>query len=297
MLNYKHLRYFWMVARSGSIARAAEELHLAPNSISSQLSEFETAIGVELFRRAGRGLELTDAGRRILVYAEEIFAVGDELMKAVRSEDSLRTQTLRIGIADSVSKSVSYRLISPLLNLTEPFRLLCREGQFSQLLADLSIHQLDLIIADRTIPHNLNVRCYAHLLRDSGVSLFGTKRLASTYCANFPKIREGAPLLLPGEDVAIHPQLMRWLQSNAVHPRIVGEFDDSALMKTFGRGGAGLFFAPSVISKEICAQYGVVEAGRVPGINEQIYAITTERKISHPAVAHIRNSAQGDLND
>lgn len=294
-LNYKHLRYFWMVARSGSIARAAGELHLSPNSISSQLSEFEAALGVKLFRRVGRGLEMTDAGRRILVYAGEIFAVGDELMNAVLSEDSFRTQPLRIGIADSLSKSVSYRLIKPLLELAEPVRLVCREGQLSRLLADLSIHQLDLIITDRTIPHNLNVRCYAHLLGASGIAMFGTKKLASRYCRNFPKEFDGAPLLLPGEDVAIRPQLMHWMQTKAIRPRIVAEFDDSALMKTFGRGGAGFFFAPTAISGEICAQYGVVEVGNIPGITEQIYAITTERKISHPAIVTLQNTAQESL--
>lgn len=294
-LNYKHLRYFWLVARSGSIARAAGELHLSPNSISSQLSEFEAALGVKLFRRVGRGLEMTDAGRRILVYAEEIFSVGDELMNAVLSEDSFRTQSLRIGIADSLSKSVSYRLIKPLLELAEPVRLTCREGQLSRLLADLSIHQLDLIITDRTIPHNLNVRCYAHLLGASGIAMFGTKKLTSRYCKNFPKEFEGAPLLLPGEDVAIRPQLMHWMQTKAIRPRIVAEFDDSALMKTFGRGGAGFFFAPTAISDEICAQYDVVEAGKIPGITEQIYAITTERKISHPAIVALQNTAQENL--
>jgi LysR family transcriptional activator of nhaA len=294
-LNYKHLRYFWQVARSGSIARAAEDLHLAPNSISSQLSEFEAAIGVKLFRRVGRGLEMTDAGRRVFVYAEEIFAVGDELMRAVLNEDSLRTESLRIGVADSVSKSMSFRLIKPLLDLAEPLRLSFREGQLSRLLADLSIHQLDLIITDRSIPHNLNVRCYAHMLGESGISMFGTKRLAAKYCKNFPNHLNGAPILLPGEDVAIRPQLMHWMQANAIRPRIIGEFDDSALMKTFGRGGAGLFFAPSAIATEICAQYGVVEAGNIAGISEQIYVVTTERKISHPAVVLIHNTARDSL--
>ena len=290
-LNYKHLRYFWMVAKSGSIARAAEQLHLAPNSISSQISELETALAVELFRRQGRGLELTEMGRRVLSYADEIFAAGDQLLEAIRDQDSVKSQVLRVGIADSVSKVVTYRLIQPALSQEYAVRLICREGRLDSLLADLSVHRLDLVFADRQMPQQLNVRGYSHLLGESAVSLLASPRLVKKHGRKFPTLLDGAPLLIPGDDVAIRGPLTRWLREHNLHPKIVGEFDDSALMKTFGHAGAGMFFAPSVIASEICEQYGVQELGRIDSVVEQVYLITTEKKISHPLMLEIRNSA------
>lgn len=293
-LNFKHLRYFWMVAKTGSIASAASQLHLTPHSISGQLSEFSVSLGVELFRRSGRGLELTDAGRRILSYAEEIFTISDELLAALHDPKAIKTLPFRVGIADSVSKSVAYRLVEPALKLDEPVRLICREGRLAALLAELAIHRLDMIIADRPMPTNVNVRGYSHLLGQSDLTVFGTKRLARQLSGNFPASLDNAPFLLPGEDATVRPKLLKWLESNNLRPHIVGEFDDSALMKSFGHAGAGVFVAPSAIAEDVCDQYKVARIGRIESVLEQLYAITTERRISHPAIVAISRSARRD---
>jgi LysR family transcriptional activator of nhaA len=294
-LNFKHLRYFWMVARTGSIARAAEQLHLTPQSISGQLSGFEKTLGVALFRHAGRNLELTDAGRRILSYAEEIFAIGDELLDVLHDQKSVKALPFRVGIADCVSKQVAYRLVEPALKLEETVRLVCREGRLASLLAELAIHRLDMIIADRPMPANLNVRGYSHLLGESGLSVFGAAGLATALSGGFPALLDQAPFLLPGEDVAIRPKLIQWLDRCDLRPRIVGEFDDSALMKAFGQAGAGLFVAPTAIVTHVCEQYKVVELGRIDSVVEQLYAITTERRLTHPAIVAISKAARQDV--
>ena len=291
-LNFKHLRYFWMVAKTGSIARAATQLHLTPQSISGQLSEFSSTLGVELFRRTGRNLELTDAGRRILSYAENIFTTGDELLAALRDHSAKKILPFHVGIADNVSKSVAYRLVEPALALEEPVHLLCREGRLAALLADLAIHRLDLIIADRVMPTNLNVRGYSHLLGESGLTVFGTRKLADSLSGDFPALLDNAPFLLPGEDVAVRPKLIQWFEANELRPHIVGEFDDSALVKAFGQAGAGLFVAPTAIADHVCEQYKVVVVGRIDSVVEHLYAITTERQITHPAIVAISKTAR-----
>ena len=294
-LNFKHLRYFWMVAKMGSIARAAMQLHLTPQSISGQLSEFSSTLGVELFRRTGRNLELTDAGRRILSYAEDIFTTGDELLAALHDQTAKKILPFHVGIADNVSKSVAYRLVEPALTLADPVRLICREGRLASLLADLAIHRLDMIIADRVMPTNLNVRGYSHLLGESGLTVFGTSSLAKSLSGDFPAMLDGAPFLLPGEDVAIRPKLIQWFEANDLRPHIVGEFDDSALVKAFGQAGAGLFIAPTAIADHVCEQYKVVVVGRIDSVVEHLYAITTERQITLPAIVAISKTAREDI--
>lgn len=294
-LNFKHLRYFWMVAKTGSIARAAEQLHLAPHSISGQLKELEVMLGVDLFRRVGRNLELTDAGRRILGYADNIFSIGDELLDSLRDQKAKKLVPFRVGIADSVSKAVAYQLVEPALQLEEPVRLICREGRLASLLAELSIHRLDMIIADRPMPTHLNVRGYNHLLGESGLSVFGTRSLVRKLSGKFPASLNNAPFLLPGEDVAIRPKLMLWFEDNNLRPHIVGEFDDSALMKAFGQAGVGLFVAPTAIIDHVRKQYKVTELGRISSVVEQLYAITTERRLTHPAVVAISRAAREDI--
>lgn len=294
-LNYKHLRYFWMVAKTGSIAKAAAQLHLTPQSVSGQLTEFAETLGVELFRRAGRNLELTDTGRRILGYAETIFSTGDQLLELVRDEGFATTLTFRVGCADSVSKLIACRLVEPALKLREPVRLVCREGRLDSLVADLAVHRLDLVIADRPIPPQFSVRAYSHLLGESGMTAFATAELAARFGKDFPSGLDDAPVLLPGEDFAIHQRLLRWLEQNGVHPRVVGEFDDSAMMKAFGQSGAGIFFAPSVIAEQVCSQYQVVALGRIDSVVEQVYAMTTERRMSHPGTVAISTIARDKL--
>lgn len=293
-LNFKHLRYFWMVAKAGSIARAAERLHLTPQSISGQLSEFEATLGTTLFARTGRRLELTETGRRLLGYAEQIFALGDELLEAVANEEGAPGKPFRIGIADSVAKLIAYRIVAPVLGSAEPLRLVCREGRLATLLGELAVHRLDIVIADRPMPDNLNVRGYDHFVGESGVSVFAAPALA-TAAAEFPACLDGAPFLLPGEDVALHSRLMRWFEAQRLRPRIVGEFDDSALMNAFGQAGAGFFAAPTAIEDFVARQHGVRVVGRIETVREQIYAITTERRLSHPVVAAIYEAARREI--
>ena len=294
-LNYKHLKYFWVVAKAGGIARAAQQLHVTPHTISGQLGEFQQTLGVELLRRAGRGLELTDAGRRILGYAEDIFALGDELLEALRDDTVKRILPFRVGIADSVSKSVAYQLVEPALRLEAAVRLVCREGRLTSLLAELAVHRLDMIIADRPMPANLNVRGYSHLLGESGLTVFGAGALAQALSGAFPAKIDNAPFLLPGEDVAIRHKLIQWVEAKGLRLRIVGEFDDSALVKSFGQAGAGLFVAPTAIAGHVCEQYKVEEVGRIDAVIEQVYAITTERRLTHPAVVAISKAARQNV--
>jgi LysR family transcriptional activator of nhaA len=294
-LNFKHLRYFWMVAKSGSIARASEQLHLTPQSISGQLSEFEDTLGVGLFRRAGRGLELTETGQRMLSYAEQIFSLGDELLVSLREDGLAQSMPFRVGIADSVPKMVAYRLVEPSLGGSEPIKLICREGRLNSLLGDMAVHRLDMVIADRPMPDNLNVRGYAHFLGESGVSIFAAKTLIRQTDGNFPASLGNKPFLLPGADVALHSRLLRWFESERLRPRIVGEFDDSALLMAFGQAGAGFFAAPTAIEDYIIRQYQVQVAGRIEVVREQIYAITNERKLTHPIISAICQFAQHDF--
>jgi LysR family transcriptional activator of nhaA len=294
-LNYKHLRYFWMVAKTGSIAKAAVQLHLTPQSVSGQLSEFADTLGVELFRRAGRNLELTDTGRRIASYAEDIFNTGDELLELVRDKTFATTISFRVGCADSVSKLIACQLVEPALKLREPVRLVCREGRLDSLIADLAVHRLDLVIADRPVPAHFSVRAYTHLLGESPMTAFATAQLAAQLGPDFPACLHDAPMLLPGEDFAIHQRLLRWLEHSGVHPRMVGEFDDSAMMKAFGQSGAGIFFAPTVIASQVCSQYKVLALGQIDSVVEQVYAITTERRMSHPATVAISKTARDKL--
>ena len=294
-LNYKHLRYFWMVAKTGSIASAAVQLHLTPQSISGQLTEFAEVLGVELFRRVGRNLEVTQTGRRILSYAEEIFSAGDELMELVKDKSLTTAMLFRVGCADSVSKLIACRLLEPALHLSEPVKLICREGRLASLIADLAVHRLDLVIADRPMPSHLSVRGYSHLLGESTMSAFATPKLIAQMGREFPACLNGAPILLPGEDFAIHLRVLQWLEKNDVHPRLAGEFDDSAMMKAFGHSSAGVFFAPTVIAAQVSEQYGVEVLGEIDSLVEQAYAITTERRISHPATVAISNMARTTL--
>ncbi|MBI1890518.1 MAG: transcriptional activator NhaR [Burkholderiales bacterium] len=291
-LNYKHLRYFWVVAKSGAIARAGEQLHLTPQSISGQLRELEENLGVELFRRAGRGLELTDAGRRILTYAEQIFSLGDELLEVVRDQAARISTPFFVGIADSVPKMIAYRLVEPALSLPEPIRLVCREGRLNSLLAELAVHRLDLVIADRPMPSNLNVRGYSHLLGESELTVFGKPDLVRKLKGEFPASLHGAPFLLPGADVMIRPRLEQWFSTHGLQPHIIGEFDDSALLQAFGQAGAGLFVAPRAISEHVCKQHQVIEVGLIDAVHEQLFAITTERRLTHPAIVAISDTAR-----
>ena len=294
-LNFKHLKYFWTVAKAGSIAAASKRLHLTPQSISGQLTELTAQLGVELFRRAGRGLELTEMGRRIFSYADEIFALGNELLEVALDQTRQKSLPFRVGIAGSVPKSVAYRVVEPALSLDQPVRLICREGDLTLLLADMAVHRLDLVIADRPMPAKLNVRGYSHWLGESDLTVFAAPMVARALNGPFPAALDQAPFLLPGEDCAARPKLMQWLEKRRLYPRIVGEFDDGALLKAFGQAGAGLFVAPTVIADYVTRQYAVESIGRIEAVTEQFYAITTERRLLHPAIAAIVQATQDEL--
>jgi LysR family transcriptional activator of nhaA len=292
MINYKHLHYFWAVAKDGSIVRASERLSLTPQTISGQISLLEEQLGETLFTRVGRNLELTETGRLVLSYADEIFSLGGELEEMVHNLPEGRPLLFKVGVADVVPKSIAYRLLAPALKLPEPVRIICREGPINALLAELAIHRVDLVIADGPTPPGVNVRGFNHQLGDCGITFFATPRLARKFGKNIPHSLNGAPLLLPGDMTMVRSRLMRWLDALHIHPRIIGEFDDSALMKTFGRSGSGIFITPTPIADEVEKQYGVVSIGQTDEVREHFYAISVERKISHPAVAVITETAR-----
>ena len=291
MLNFKHLHYFHAVAKAGAINRAAEKLHLAPQTLSGQLTLFEERLGVALFRRGGRRLELTETGRVVLSYAEEIFQISAELEETLRGGKEERAFPFRVGIADVVPKSIAHRLLAPALALPEPVRLICREDRLDRLLAELAIHRLDMVLADRPMPPGMDVKGHSHPLGESGVAFFAAPDLHARFSGDFPDCLHGAPLLIPGEDSAMRGPLTRWLERRGLKPRIVGEFDDSALMKDFGKAGAGLFPAPAAIRQEVESQYGVHWLGETLDMRERFYAISVERRLTHPAVRAISAAA------
>lgn len=291
-LNYKHLRYFWAVAKAGGVARASERLHLTQQTISGQLKAFEEAVGHKLFARAGRRLELTEAGRRVLSHADEIFTLGEELEAMLRNPAAEGTLQFKVGVADFVPKSMAYRLLEPALRLPEPMRIVCREGKLAALLAELAVHRLDIVLADHPMPSSVNVRGFNHLLGECGLTFFAAEALARKYKTAFPRSLDGAPLLLPGEDAAVRVGLMRWFEKLEIRPRIVGEFDDGALLKAFGQAGIGIFPAPSATAREVQRQYGVAAIGRTGAVTERFYAISVERRLTHPAVVAISVAAR-----
>jgi len=295
MLNYKQLNYFWQVARAGSIARASEQLDLTPQTLSGQIGLLETSLESTLFKRVGRGLELTETGRLALSYADEIFEIGAEMEQALSGGTVKQVTTFRVGIADVMPKSIVYRLLAPAMSLDEPIKIICREDKLDKLLGDLAIHRLDLVLSDRPMPEQLDIKGENHKLGECGISFFATPTLAAKYQQGFPASLNQAPLLVPSLDTAMRRRLMRWFDAERIRPQIVGEFDDSALMKAFGQAGIGIFMAPSVIASEIVRQFGVIELGKTEEVQDYYYAISVERRFDHPAVAAIRYTAKQGL--
>lgn len=295
MINYKHLHYFWAVAKAGGVTRASERLHLTPQTISGQLSLFEEVLGEKLFKRAGRGFELTETGHMVLSYADEIFSLGKELEEVLHHRTPDRPMQFSVGITDSVPKTLAYQLLEPAMQVPQAPRIICREGKVADLLAELAVHRLDIVIADSPMPRNIDVRGYSHLLGECGITFFATKELAKQHAEAFPQCLNNAPMLLPGEDVAVRPRLLRWFSDKQIRPRIAGEFDDSALMQAFGQVGAGIFAAPSAIAEQVMRQYEVVRIGTTEEVIEQFYAISVERKLTHAAVVAISRAARQEL--
>ena len=295
MLNYRQLHYFWVVAKTGSIVRACEQLNLTPQTISGQISLLEQTYGIELFRRVGRQLELTEAGRQTLPYAEQMFQLGGELELMLRAQPNEQQILFRVGVADVVPKSIVYRLIAPTMELNEPLRITCREDKLERLLADLAIQRLDLVISDSPMPSHLDIKGYSQKLGECGISFFATPELAARYGNDFPRNLHGAPLLIPGPETVVRSRLQRWFAEQQIQPQIVGEFDDSALMQAFGQSGSGIFIGPSVIADEVKRQCGVEVIGQTDAVSESFYAISVERKVKHPGIVAITEGARRQL--
>ncbi len=296
-LNYHHLFYFWNVARFGSVSRAGQELRLTQATISAQLKSLELSFGEKLFRKAGRHLILTDMGRVVFRYAEEIFSLGRELTGALKGRAHGRAARLTVGVADVLPKLVAYKLIEPALGLKESYRIICREGSNTNLLPALAVHDLDVVLTDAPIDPAMNVKAFNHLLGECGLTLFAVPKLFNAYRAGFPQSLDGAPFLLPTQNTTVRRSLDQWFDSEKIRPMIVAEFEDSALLKVFGSRGLGLFVAPSVISSEVQREYDVKSLGRVGNVRERFYAISLDRKLKHPAVVAISEAARVRLSD
>lgn len=291
-LNYHHLLYFWTVVKEGGVARAAATLRLSQPTISTQVKALETQLGVRLLGREGRRVVPTEAGIQVFRYADEIFSIGRELVSTVTRGGAGRPTRFVVGVADVLSKLIAYRLISPALRLAEPVRIICREDRIDRLLAGLAVHDVDLVLSETPVPPHVRVQAYNHLLGQSPVMLFAVPAQAARLRKGFPGSLAGAPVLWPGEGTVLRRQLDDWVQRTGILPRIVGEFDDSALLKAFGEHGAGAFAAPSVLRAELKQKHGVVPVATLPDVHERYYAISPERRITHPAVAAIADLAR-----
>lgn len=294
-LNYKHLLYFYVVAREGSITRACERLHVTQPAISAQLQKLERSLGEKLFKKRGRNLVLTEAGTLAYEYAEEIFSLGRELTDALQKRPTGKPLRLAVGVVDSLPKLVTYRLLQPAFRMDEPVQLVLQDDRPERLFAGLSVHGLDLVLADAPLPPTVSVRAYNHLLGECGVSVFGTSALAEQYRGHFPGSLDGAPILLPTENTTLRRSLDQWLDTEGLRPQVVAEIADSSLLKTFGQAGMGLFAAPSVVEAEIRRQYQVEVVGQLEGVVERFYAISVERRLKHPAVLAISSAAREEL--
>ena len=290
-LNYHHLLYFWTVAREGTIARASEELRLAQPTISGQIRVLEDQLGEKLFQRSGRNLVLTDMGRLVYRYADDIFGLGRELMDTLKDRPTGRPLRFQVGVADEVSKVIAYRLLEPAMRLEQPVYMVCRDGAAERLLTELATHSLDLVIADTPISPTIKVKAFSHPLGETSVTVFGTAKLAAARRKNFPKSLDGAPFLLPTIGKTLRRTLDQFFDQQSIRPRIVAELDDSALLTTFGQAGAGLFVAPTVLEKEVMRQFGVTSVGRLDAVRERYFAISVERRLKHPAVVAISEAA------
>lgn len=294
-LNLKHLRYFWAVAAQGSIARASEVLFVTPQTISGQLRELEEQLNAKLFQKNGRNLVLTDTGRMVFSYADEMFRLGDELQDVLEGRIPGVSMSLSVGVAMVVPKLLAYRILEPAMRLSEPVRLVCHEATLPDLLADLSVHKLDLVLADCPVSPALNIRAYNHLLGESGISFFAAQSVARKYAAKFPLSLDAAPMLMPTASSALRRMLEQWFERQGIKPFISAEFEDRALMKAFGEAGAGVFTSPTAVEQDVVAKYGVEVIGRTEDIKERFYAISAERRIKHPAVSAITEAARSGL--
>lgn len=295
-MNFKHLHYFWAAAKAGGVVRAGEQLHITPQTLSGQIKLLEDRLGCALFRKAGRGLTLTPEGRVALAYADQIFALSTEMEAAIaQAAGSSPTLDFRVGIADSVPKSIAYRLLEPAMSIDQPVRLICQEGTFEDLLAKMAVQRIDLLIADEPMSKQLSVKAFNHALGTTAMSFFCAPALKRSLPGVFPMNLQHAPMLIQGASSAMRQRLELWLTKHQLSVRTIGEFDDAALMQAFGREGRGVFMSPTVLETETCKQYGVSVLGRTDELVEEFYAVTVERRITHPCVAAITQAARDKL--
>lgn len=293
-LNYQHLFYFWMVGRTGSIAQAARELSLSSPTVSAQVKELEQSLGAPLLRRSGRQMLLTDTGGMVHRYADEIFATGRELLSTIRGRSPGRPVRIHVGISDALPKILVHHLLEPMLRHEERPLMICHEGPTEGLLADLAVHRLDLVLTDEPLPSSARIRAFSHALGRCGVSFFAADGLLEEGAA-FPDCLDAVPFLMPAEHSPLRRSLEQWLDAEGLRVQVVAEFDDSALMKQFGRRGEGVFAAPTAVEADIAESYGCRALGRTEGITESFHAITVERRIEHPSIRQLVESARTQL--
>lgn len=294
-LNYQHLLYFWTVVRAGGLTRACEELKLSAPTVSTQLKLLEQRLGEQLLMRTGRTLTPTDTGRMVFRYADEIFGLGREMLDTLQGQPTGRPLRLVIGIDDILPKEIAHRLIEPALQLKMPVRVVCREAGLSRLVADLASHDVDVVLSDAPAAPSLNVRAFNHPLGECGLVWMASAALARSHRPAFPQSLDQAPVLLPTDDTAIRRSLEQWFEQLGIRPVVVGEFEDYALLREFGREGAGLFPVPMVLESQFRRQFSVARVGRAGKVLNHFYAISVERRIKNPAVIAICDSARRKL--
>lgn len=291
-INLKHLRYFYAVASEGSIASASNALHISPQTISGQIGVFEDSIGIQLFDRVGKKLIITDAGKHVLRYAEEIFALSSELEQSLKNS-SFETRSLTVGTTDSIPKILSLELLSIDTNEATSDHWVCREGDFAQLLSEIAVNKLDLIISDRPVSPDYPIRAHSCFLGECGLSFYSAKQDCESMRSDFPQSLNHQAFLMPSDKSTQHRNLRSWFTDKNLEPRIAAEFDDSALMKYFGQIGHGIFCTPSIVEAHVTSQYNVEVVGRTNDIKERFYAIIPDRKSKHPFVQRIIEHAIG----
>ncbi|MDE1460796.1 transcriptional activator NhaR [Spartinivicinus poritis] len=291
-LNYNHLRYFYTVANKGSIAKASELLHISPQTISGQLTVFENYLGVKLFDRKGKRLVMNDMGKLVYSYAEDIFALGNELQQSLKAQDASQQVVFNIGVIDVIPKILAVNILENSFQLEDPTKLICREGDFSALLSELALNKLDLILSDRPLTPGVPIRAYNHFLGECGLSFYASNKVAKTLKKTFPQSLHQHPFLICGDKSNQKINLQSWFDQEQIYPTTVAEFDDSAMMKYFGQSGYGVFCTPSIIEAHVTQQYGVSVIGRTTQVTERFYAISPERKVKHPGVKLLVEAAQ-----
>ncbi len=291
-LNYHHLLYFWMVVREGGMAAASRQLHVAQPTLSTQIKKLERALGRSLLERKGRRLELTETGQTVFRYADEIFSLGSEMLEVLQGRPVGGGIHLSVGVPEVVPKLMVFRLLRPALEMPEEVRLTMREGKLEELATELAVHRLDVVISETPLPPSSHIHAFNHLLGECSVTLFAAPELARRHRVGFPKSLNAAPLLMPTQNTAVRRSLELWFSEHDVHPDILHQFEDSALLKVFGQAGLGIFPAPTAIAKRICQQYAVQVVGELPDVIERFYAISVEKRLQHPAVLAIFKAAK-----